>query len=187
MFTEKYASYFEVFFFFSETVLLHTQEVPLRTVRELIAALGVMCSIWVATEFYSRLPERIATHFNAAGVAYGFGARSTIWVLVGVAVWSYGMLSIINFLPGTVNLGRRLSPEQERMVWQTLLAMVGWLKAEMAWLVAYLVFAMARNGLGRQTGIGKAFSPVLLVVIVGTCGFYLAKIFRLMRETPIAD
>jgi uncharacterized membrane protein len=154
----------------------------LKLVREWIAGLGVVCAVWLVADFYSRMPQRIATHFNAAGVADGLGARSTLWVLIGVTVWSYGMLSIINFLPGTVNLGRRLDPRQEREVWQELLALVGWLKAEMAWMIAYLVFAMVRNGLGRQVGIGGAFAPMLLVVVGGTCTFYLAKVFRLMRE-----
>jgi uncharacterized membrane protein len=149
----------------------------------LLAGLGVVVSIGVVADLYSRLPARIPTHFNAEGVADGFGARSTLWVLVGVVVWSYGMLSVINFLPVTVNSSKPLTVAQREAVWTDALALVGWIKVEMAWLMAYLLFAMARNGLGRQVGLGAAFAPVLMVVILGTCGFYLAKIFRLMRES----
>ena len=59
----------------------------LKTVRELIAVAGLVFSVAVVADFYSRLPERIATHFNAEGMANGFGARSTLWVLVGIAVF----------------------------------------------------------------------------------------------------
>lgn len=149
----------------------------------MLAALGVVASVGVVADLYSRLPARIPTHFNAEGVADGFGARSTLWVLVGVVVWSYGMLSVINFLPVTVNSPKPLTVAQREAVWTDALALVGWIKVEMAWLMAYLLFAMARNGLGRQAGLGAAFAPVLMVVILGTGGFYLAKIFRLMRES----
>ena len=41
----------------------------LKTLRELMAAAGLLFSAAVVADFYSRLPERIATHFNGAGVA----------------------------------------------------------------------------------------------------------------------
>jgi uncharacterized membrane protein len=173
-------------FDFSFFVSVGPGGINLKTVREAIAALGVMCSIGVVADFYSRLPATIATHFNAAGVANGFGGKYTLWVLVGVGAWTYGLLSVINFLPVSVNLGgRQLAPAQEKEVWRAALALVGWVKAEMAWIVAYLLFAMSRIGLGRQVGLGAAFLPVLLVVVGGTTAFYTAKIFGLMREKGI--
>jgi uncharacterized membrane protein len=69
-----------------------------QTVRELIALAGVVFSGAVVADFYSRLPERIATHFNSAGTTNGFGARSTLWLLVGIAVLLYAALSVINSL-----------------------------------------------------------------------------------------
>jgi uncharacterized membrane protein len=55
----------------------------MKTVRELIALAGLVFLVAAVTDFYSRLPERIATHFNGAGAANGFGAKSTLW-LVGL-------------------------------------------------------------------------------------------------------
>jgi uncharacterized membrane protein len=64
-----------------------------KRVREMLAWTGLGFAIAVVWYFYSRLPERIATHFNEAGVANGFGARSTLWMLVGIAVLLYATLS----------------------------------------------------------------------------------------------
>jgi uncharacterized membrane protein len=61
----------------------------------LIALAGLVFSAAVVADFYSRLPERIATHFKGAGAANGFGARSTLWVLVGIAVLLYLILSVV--------------------------------------------------------------------------------------------
>jgi uncharacterized membrane protein len=153
----------------------------LKTVRELIAAAGLVFAVAVVADFYSRLPERIATHFNEAGIANGFGARSTLWVLVGIALLLYLTLSVINFVPGVVNLKRPLAPEREKAVWVETLAMVGWIKAEMCWVFAYLCLAMVRNGMGLQVGLGWEFLPVTLVVVFGTCGFYLVRILEVIR------
>ena len=152
----------------------------MKTVRELIALAGLVFAAAVVTDFYSRLPERIATHFNAEGVANGFGARGTLWVLVGIACLLYATLSVINFVPGVVNLKRPLAPEREKLVLAEAMAMVGWVKVEVCWMFAYLCLAMVRNGMGMQVGLGRWFLPVTLLVVFGTTGFYLARIFRVV-------
>jgi uncharacterized membrane protein len=152
-----------------------------KSVRELIALAGLVFSAAVVADFYSRLPERIATHFNAEGVANGFGARSTLWVLVGIAVLLYLILSVVGSLQGVVRLKRPLAPEREKLVLAESMAMVGWIKLEVCWMFAYLCLAMVRNGMGLQVGLGWWFLPVTLVVVLGTCAFYLVRIFGAIR------
>jgi len=154
----------------------------LKTVREIAAIAGLVFAIAVVRDFYSRLPERIATHFNAEGVANGFGARSTLWVLVGIAVLLYLILSFVGSLQGVVSVRRPLAPEREKVVLAESMAMVGWIKAEVCWMFAYLCLAMVRNGMGLQVGLGAWFLPVTLVVVFGTCAFYLVKILGAMRR-----
>jgi uncharacterized membrane protein len=113
-------------------------EARLKTVREIAAIAGLVFAIAVVRDFYSRLPERIATHFNAEGVANGFGARSTLWVLVGIAVLLYLILSFVGSLQGVVSVRRPLAPEREKVVLAESMAMVGWIKAEVCWMFAYL-------------------------------------------------
>ena len=153
----------------------------MKSVRELIALAGLVFSAAVVTDFYSRLPERIATHFNGAGVANGSGARSTLWLLVGIAVLLYATLSVINFVPRIVSVKRPLAPERERVALMESMAMVGWIKAETCWMFAYLCLAMVRNGMGLQVGLGWWFLPVTLVVVLGTCAVYLVRIFGVIR------
>ena len=161
----------------------------MKTLRELLALAGVVFAGAVVADFYARLPERIATHFNEAGVANGFGARSTLWVLVGIAVLLYATLSAISFLPRVVSLKKPLVPEQEKTVLSESMAMVGWIKVEVCWMFAYLCLAMVRNGMGLQRGLGAWFVPVTLLVVLGTCAVYTMRIFRAIRgagETPRA-
>jgi uncharacterized membrane protein len=162
-------------------------EVGLKTVRELIALAGLVFAGAVVADFYSRLPERIATHFNGEGMANGFGAKSTLWVLVGIAALLYGILSAISLLPRVVNLKRPLAPEREKVVMAESMAMVGWIKAVVCWMFAYLCLAMVRNGMGLQVGLGAWFLPVTLVVVFGICGVYLVRILRSARGFELRD
>jgi uncharacterized membrane protein len=168
--------------FFAEVLVA---EVLVKTVRELIALAGLVFAVAVVADFYSRLPERIATHFNEAGVANGFGARSTLWVLVGIAVLLYATLSAISFVPRMVNLKRPLAPEREKVVLAESMAMVGWVKAAVCWMFAYICLAMVRNGMGLQVGLGAWFLPVTLAVVFGTCGFYLVRIYGAIRGVDL--
>ncbi len=153
----------------------------MKTVREVIALAGLVFAAAVVADFYTRLPERIATHFNAEGMANGFGARGTLRVLVGIALFLYLTLSVIDFVPRVVNVKRPLAPERERVALEESMALVGWVKAEVCWMFAYICLAMVRNGLGLQVGLGWWFLPATLVVVLGTCAFYLARIFRAIR------
>jgi uncharacterized membrane protein len=156
-------------------------EVQVKTVRELIALAGLVFAAAVVADFYSRLPERIATHFNESGMANGFGAKSILWVLVGVAVLLYLTLTAVGGLSRLVRLQRPLAPEREKVVLAESMAMMGWIKAVMCWMFAYICLAMVRNGMGLQEGLGAWFLPVTLVVVIGTCGVYLMRIFRVIR------
>jgi uncharacterized membrane protein len=152
-----------------------------KTIRELVALAGLVFAIAVVWDFYSRLPERIATHFNAEGMANGFGARSTLWMLVGIAVLLYATLSAVEGVRGVVNLKRPLAPEREKLALQESMAMVGWIKAEVCWMFAYICLAMVRNGMGLQVGLGWWFLPVTLVVVFGTCAVYMGRILAAVR------
>ena len=153
----------------------------MKTVREVIALVGLVFSAAVVADFYSRLPERIATHFNAEGVANGFGERGTLWVLVGIALFLYLTLSVINFVPRVVSVKRPLAPQRERVALTESMALMGWVKAEVCWMFAYICLAMARNGMGLQVGLGWWFLPATLVVVLGTCVVYLVRIFGALR------
>ena len=154
----------------------------MKAVRELIALAGLVFSAAVVADFYSRLPERIATHFNEAGVANGFGARSTLWLLVGIAVLLYLTLTAIGGLSRVVRLQRPLAPDREKVVLAESMAMVGWIKAEVCWMFAYLCLAMVRNGMGLQVGLGAWFLAVTLVVVLGTCAVSLPRILGVVRR-----
>ena len=154
----------------------------MKTLREGLAALGVLAAAVIVAMNYSHLPERIATHFNAVGVADGFGSKSTLWFLVVLAVVSYAMMSLINLLPPMVNVGKPLTPEQLAVVWGSALDMVGWIKTEMALLFAYLCYAMVEIAQGARAGLGPDFTPAILIVTSATLLVFGLRMWWAVRK-----
>jgi len=50
---------------------------------QLISLVMVIYSYFLIQTNISKLPRLIPTHFNAAGVANGWGSPDTLWILLG--------------------------------------------------------------------------------------------------------
>src|ERR1035441_7749610 len=56
----------------------------IRIMLQLISIAMVVYSYFLIQTNLPNLPPRIPTHFNAAGVADGWGSPDTLWILLGV-------------------------------------------------------------------------------------------------------
>lgn len=81
---------------------------------QLISLVMVIYSYFLIQTNLPKLPRRIPTHFNAAGVADGWGSPDTLWVLLGVQALTCVLFLIVPYVgqrfPGAIHVGsRRLS------------------------------------------------------------------------------
>ncbi len=143
----------------------------MKVLRETLAGLGILFAVGVVTVHYSALPQEIPVHFNAQGVANGWGDKSSLWMLAGVACALYVGMTLVALLPvSMINVPVRAG---RAVAVPIAMEMVGWLKAEVMWTFAALCAAMVRMGQGRGNGLSIWFLPLVLVVLFGTVGFYL--------------
>ena len=144
----------------------------MKSLRESLAGLGVLFAVGVVAVHYGALPQRIPVHFDARGVANGWGDKSSLWMVAGVACALYAGMTLLGLLPASM-INVPVSPERRAAAVPMAMEMVGWLKAEMVWIFAALCAAMVRVGLGRDDGLSIWFLPVVLGVVLGTVVFYL--------------
>ena len=114
-----------------------------------LSLLGV--TIFTAVRWNS-LPDRIPTHFNAAGLADGYGPKSGVVMLLGLAWFMLILLTVAAFFPNAWNVPNR-SP-------RTLAAaanMVAVMKLMTSLLFAWVVFCTVQ---GR--GLGAWFMPAIM-------------------------
>jgi len=152
----------------------------MKVVRELIAVFGVLSAIFVVVFNYRDLPQRIPTHFGLTGVADGWGGKSSLWALVGVTCFLYAVLSLVRFLPPKL-MNVPVTEEHRAAAIPISLEMVGWVKAEITCMLAYIVWSAVAVVQGHSQGLGVWFLPVTLVTIFGTSLFYTLRMRRLGR------
>lgn len=154
----------------------------MKVFRELVAVLGLLSAIFVVVFNYRELPQRIPTHFNAAGVVNHWGDKSSLWALVGVTCFLYAMLSLVRFLPTSL-MNVPVGEEQRATAIPICFDMIGWLKAEIMCMFAFIVWTAVAVVQGRSQGLGGWFLPVTMIAIFGTVVFYLVRIRRLDRAS----
>ncbi|MDR3735365.1 MAG: DUF1648 domain-containing protein [Acidobacteriaceae bacterium] len=149
----------------------------MKALRDGVAALGVVATFAIVVVHYAELPAIIPTHFGCNGVADGWGGKSSLWMLVGIAGFLYAVLTLVPYLPQQfINLP--VSAERREAAMPVAMEMVGWLNAETAWMFAWIVWSTVAVALGRSTGLSAWFLPVTLGAILGTIGFYWWRIVR---------
>ena len=92
---------------------------------QLISIVMVVYSYFLIQTSIPKLPRFIPTHFNAAGVADGWGSPETLWILLGAQALTCAVFLAVPYIglrhPGSVHFGsRRLSDfppaQRERML-----------------------------------------------------------------------
>jgi len=81
-----------------------------------------------------------------------------------------------------MNLPPWVTPEQRAQVLPSALATLGWLKAEVMWIFAWMAWTTVGVALGFSTGLGAAFLPVSLLIVGLTLAGLLRNLARLKRQ-----
>lgn len=123
--------------------------------------------------FYMReLPERIPIHFNGAGTPDGYGPRSSIFLLPGIGMVVYLLLTILSGFPNLYNYPVKITPENAVIQFTLASRFIRILKVLVLVLFFYICYQTINTALGLTSGLGKAFLPVFLLLIAGSTVIY---------------
>jgi uncharacterized membrane protein len=152
--------------------------------RKSLEALGLMALaalVWVtctALNGASRLPDRIPTHFDAAGKPNGWGSPSMLIVMPVIALAIYLLMSVVARFPSAFNYPVRVTPENLTRLQAVTLDMLAWLKTELACMFAVLQWAIIRSARSGEGHLLSAILPVSILIIFGTVGWHIVALFR---------
>jgi hypothetical protein len=71
----------------------------MKSLRELLATIGLLFTILIVAVNYSNLPQRIPDHFDANGLVNGWADKSSLWFLVGITCLVYLGMTMIPYAP----------------------------------------------------------------------------------------
>ena len=151
-----------------------------------IALFGYAAFVVGMAATYARLPERMASHFDANGVANGWMSRDGyVWFMVGVVTFGsltmVAALGLIRYLPNAVvNIPRRdywLAPERRDETASTLMRFGLWMAGlnSLFFLAIHLLVVAANKSQPATLSNGVWW---LLAAFLATTGVLAFKLYR---------
>jgi uncharacterized membrane protein len=156
----------------------------MRKWLEAICLAGMAFIFWItyhALNGPEPLPNKIPTHFDAAGNANGWGPPSTLWFLPVVAVALYLFITVISLIPTGIGSTARLTMESRARLQVLTRQMVAWTKVEMICFFAciqWFILSTIRQGSGT---FPATLVPIFLVAVFANVGWHTVAIFRALR------
>jgi uncharacterized membrane protein len=157
---------------------------------QLISLVMVIYSYFLIQTSLPRLPRYIPTHFNAAGVADGWGSPDTLWVLLGAQALTCVVFLIVPYVgqrfPGAVHVGSRhlsdFPPAQRARMLLKLTDMAAYLSIVMN-LFFVIMLRRIIQAAAQSIPHLEMFWPMVLMMagMLGIVLYYLVQ-FRLAAK-----
>jgi uncharacterized membrane protein len=155
----------------------------MRTVREALAGLGLLCVCTSLPANWNYLPARVPVHFGLNGHPDGFGSKSLLLFLPATGVFLYLVLTIVARFPAYFNFPVPVTDGNRQTLRDLAIEMIGWLKAEVMCIFAWIMLATISTIAGRRPGLGAAFVPVSLGVIAATIALFWYRMYQARTNT----
>lgn len=151
---------------------------PIDIATEIIGVIGLIILIFLPIYFYDRLPDTIPSHFASNGEPNEFSEKSTIWIepLTGLIV--YIGMSWLNKYPHVFNYPQKVTVDNAKRLYINGTKMVRTLTAVTTCVFAAICHTTIQTAMGKQAGLGSWFTPAIIILLMGTTGFFLYKLTK---------
>ncbi|MDP4172097.1 MAG: DUF1648 domain-containing protein [Bacillota bacterium] len=126
---------------------------------------------------WSKLPEKVPTHFNAAGQVDGWDGKSSIWMVPIIGLVLFVMLSILERFPHIFNYPFMVTKENAPKLYLEARRLLVILNLEIILFFALVSWGIVQAAFGHDS-LSIWFIPVFLIVIFGTLGIVIYRLFR---------
>lgn len=151
---------------------------PWEWVLEVVTGVGMIVCVGIVVQAWEALPERIPIHFGISGRPDGWGSKEAIALLPVVGLVLEGVLTLVNLYPHTWNYPVPITEENARVQYQLGRSLLVWMKAELIWLLALILWQQVQVAVGQGETMNNGSIFTGLIVIFGTVGVYLWQAYR---------
>ena len=151
----------------------------------LVIALAALAGLWVMT--YQAvagphpLPDRIATHFDAAGNVNGWGEPKMLWLFPIIATAVVALMTLVSFYPSAFNFPVPSTPATRPRFEAITLSMIAWLRAELVCLFLWIQQAIIHSAREGRSALSPWLVPVAILAIFGSIGWHFVAILNAAR------
>jgi uncharacterized membrane protein len=124
---------------------------------------------------WSNIPEIIPTHFGFSGTPDAYGNKSSLFVIVVIAIMLHLLLAMLSKFPQYYNYPFEITERNVEPLYkigrQTMLV----IDLEITFFLSVLTWQNIQAAIGKFQGINSSFLFLFLVVIFGTIIFEIVK------------
>ena len=135
-----------------------------RTIDFLTWVIVTAVCVYTIVE-YTHLPKTIPIHFNSAGVADGFGNKSTILTLPIILVFLTILMSLVSKFPHQFNYPNKITPEIALRQYKLATNLIRNLKLAIVFIFSQITVSTIWIANGKKTGLGIWFLPLSVGII----------------------
>lgn len=157
-------------------------ELPYQSVDytlEILSVLGLLALWGLAAYYYPDLPEQIPVHFGASGYPDRFGSKQTLWLLPGIGLAIYSILSWINLRPDRFNYMVDITEENAERQYRLATRLIRTLKVLLLFIFTFLVNQTIHVAQGPS---GSMNFWIFLLLIATTLGLTFYNVFKSVAQ-----
>ena len=136
----------------------------------LLLLAGVTAWLWL---IWGDIPAQVPLHYNAAGQIDRWGGKGTLIALAAIAWVMYGLLTLVEQIPGAWNTGVKITEENHERVYALLGHLLSTLKGIVCAMFVWILAAAA-----RCQPLPAWFLPVVLGAVFGDMLYWFIRVFR---------
>ena len=150
----------------------------MKSVREAVTLLGVFGPVMWLCVIWRSLPVMLPSHFGLDGMPNHYASREMIWLIAGFSIGIYSLLFLVQRHPEKMNLPRPVGDPDRPRVEALGVEMIGWLRLELAWTFAYVLWAVVQVGTHQSEGLSAWFIFISVGAVLGTAVWFLLRMKR---------
>lgn len=122
---------------------------------------------------WDSIPNKIPTHFNAAGIPDSWGGKGTLLTLLGICLLIYLLITVVLFFPKMWNVPVTITAANEQFVYGNMSRMLSTIKLSITGCFTYINIRSAQGG-----SLGAWFMIIFLLAMFGSMAYYILRTVR---------
>lgn len=160
---------------YPERPKIQLEKRPQDWVIEMATFVGLLLLIGLPILHYSSLPDTIPIHFNAKGVADGYGSKGTLLMLPILGTVMFIGLYALNRVPHIFNYPVEITEENAEKQYRNGTSLMRWLNMVITLSFAFMEWRVIDSSMQGQGDLGAYFLPVFLISIFGPIVYFIWK------------
>ena len=148
---------------------------------ELVAAAMAVCLLVLTGVLYSKAPDTVPSHFNAAMEPDAWSGKGVYWVMAIMMLFGMGVCAAAAYNRKMVNLPIRLKPAVFYRQIGLISRMCRIMTIGFGFIWLAILLAMSASFIGLPEDVAITFIPLAVALMIGVAMFYTLKIWWIGR------